>query len=95
MYEDYEKLISRLDVRERGALFSAIFAYVIREEIPQDLTPAAMMAFVCISNNLDRDGEAYRKKCEKNAMNAAKSHKNTGVYEKESAFDLDIGRYRL
>ena len=77
LYEDYEDLIVMLDISDRGALLSAIFAYAVRQEMPQDLSPVAMMAFVCIKNNMDRDRESYREKCEKNAINGAKSHKGS------------------
>ena len=77
LYEDYEDLIVMLDITDRGALLSAIFAYAARQEMPQELSPVAMMAFVCIKNNLDRDRESYRERCEKNAINGAKSHKGS------------------
>lgn len=64
MYTEYLKHIQKMDMGQRGELFTAILCYAAGEPVP-DLDPAADMAFSFIQDRMDRDNEAYMEKCKK------------------------------
>ena len=64
MYTEYLKHIQKMDMEQRGKLFTAILCYAAGEEIPE-LDAAADMAFSFIQDRMDRDNAAYMEKCEK------------------------------
>lgn len=64
MYTEYLRHVQKMDMEQRGKLFTAILCYAAGEEIP-DLDAAADMAFSFIQDRMDRDNAAYMEKCEK------------------------------
>ena len=64
MYTEYLKHIQKMDMEQRGKLFTAILCYAAGEELPE-LDAAADMAFSFIQDRMDRDNAAYMEKCEK------------------------------
>ena len=64
MYTKYLRQIQKLDMAERGALFTAILCYASGEQIP-DMDAATDMAFSFIQEQIDRDNAAYADKCQK------------------------------
>jgi len=64
LYTDYKEHISRLDDREAGRLFKAIFSHVSGEET-LELGAEGAMAFSFIKAQLDRDKKKYFEICEK------------------------------
>lgn len=103
MYTEYLKHIQKMDMEQRGKLFTAILCYAAGEEIPE-LDAAADMAFSFIQDRMDRDNAAYMQKCEKrreagklggrpkaNASdeNQAKAKKANGFFEKQNNPDTD------
>lgn len=64
MYTEYLKHIQKMDMEQRGKLFTAILCYAAGEEIPE-LDAAADMAFSFIQDRMDRDNATYMQKCEK------------------------------
>ncbi len=72
LYNDMMDMFELLTLEERGILISAIFNYVTRGAAGEEMTPVLRMAFASIKNTLDRDGEAYAERCEKNTANGKK-----------------------
>lgn len=64
MYTEYLKHIQKMNMEQRGELFTAILCYAAGEELP-DLNSVSDMAFSFIKERMDRDNEAYLEKCRK------------------------------
>ena len=64
MYTEYLRHVQKMDMEQRGKLFTAILCYAAGKEIPE-LDAAADMAFSFIQDRMDRDNAAYMEKCEK------------------------------
>ena len=64
LYTKYLKQIQRLNMEQRGELFTAILCYASGEELPE-LDPAVDMAFSFIQDQMDKDLATYMEKCEK------------------------------
>ena len=71
LYNDYRKHFEIMTDEEAGKVIKAIFAYVNNEDV-QELDGAACMALSFIEAQLDRDREAYDRKCEVNKENGTK-----------------------
>ena len=104
MYTEYLRHVQKMDMEQRGKLFTAILCYAAGEEIP-DLDAAADMAFSFIQDRMDRDNAAYMEKCEKRreagklggrpkadgfSKKQAKAKKANGFSEKQNNPDTDI-----
>ena len=72
MYRNFEKAFALLGMEERGALITAIFEYVMCGKAKTALGEGAKMAFLFITDTLDRDREAYERRCEVNRENGKK-----------------------
>lgn len=72
LFQEYEKHFAMLERSEQGDLVMAMFYYMRTGEVPEGLPPVVRMAFGFIRDDMDRDTEKYRKKCEKNANNGKK-----------------------
>ena len=64
MYTDYLKHVQKLNMEQRGALFTAILCYASGEELP-DLDLATDMIFGVIQERIDRDTAIYLEKVQK------------------------------
>ncbi len=64
LYTKYLKQIQRLNMEQRGELFTAILCYASGEELPE-LDSAVDMAFSFIQDQMDKDLATYMEKCEK------------------------------
>ena len=72
VYKDWEELVNALDSdEEAGVLFKALFAFASRGERPQ-LEGALRMAFIVMTRQIERDGEKWEERCERNAENGRK-----------------------
>ncbi len=69
MYREYLSYFELLSIEDRGELITAVFRYAFGEEDGEALSPAARMAFMFITDQINRDTEKYEKKCEKNRRN--------------------------
>lgn len=98
MYTKYLRQIQKLDMAERGELFTAILCYASGEQIP-DMDAATDMAFSFIQEQIDRDNAAYADKCQKRREagklggrpkandlegNQEKAKKANGFFEKQN-----------
>ena len=72
MYKEWEELFESLDsMEEAGELIMALFAFAKRGEIAE-FRGALKMAFIMMSNQLDRDGVKWERNREKNIENGKK-----------------------
>ena len=69
MYREYLSYFELLSVEDRGELVTAILKYAFGEEDYESLSPAAKMAFMFITDQINRDTEKYERRCEKNRKN--------------------------
>ena len=86
MYTEYLKHIQKMDMEQRGKLFTAILCYVAGEEMPE-LDAAADMAFSFIQDRIDRDNAAYVEKCRKRSEAGklgGRKPKTNGFSEKQT-----------
>lgn len=84
LYLDYAEHLRLLSVEECGKLLLALFEYEETGTLPA-FSGALAMAFSFIRLQLDRDKEAYKDKCKKNAENGAKGGrppKDSNPFEK-------------
>lgn len=70
LYHSYLKSIEILNDAEKGRLFTACLTYSMTGEVP-DLRGNERFLFPMIQQQIDRDNEKYRAKCEKQAQNAS------------------------
>ncbi len=103
MYTEYLKHVQKMDMEQRGKLFTAILCYAAGEKLPE-LDAAGDMAFSFIQDRMDRDNAAYIQKCEKRREagrlggrpkangcdeNQVKAKKANGFSEKQNNPDTD------
>ena len=71
LYVDYLDCMESLSMRARGELVTAVLMHQKGEEVPR-LSRVVKPIFRMISAQVDRDSEAYRRRCEENRRNARK-----------------------
>ena len=72
MYKEWEELFESLDsMEEAGELIMALFAFAKRGEIAE-FRGALKMAFIMMSNQLERDGAKWERNRQKNIENGKK-----------------------
>ena len=64
MYTDYLKHVQKLNMEQRGELFTAILCYASNKNLPE-LDPATDMIFGVIQERIDRDTAIYLEKVKK------------------------------
>lgn len=70
LYADYIEHFSLLNDIERGQLIMMILYYVNDKPIDVNIvSDGVRMAFSFIKNDIDRNAEKYKEKCEKNSIN--------------------------
>ena len=75
----YAHIFEDMDNENAGKLIKAVFAYVNTGKGFEELKEAELkMAAKFIKNDLDHDTQAYKKRCEQNAINGKKGGKNKG-----------------
>ena len=72
LYTDYYEHISKLSNTQRGILLTAIYSFVMGDELPE-MDPVTDMAFGFIRDNLARDGEKWEKTVERRKEAAKKA----------------------
>ena len=72
VYLDWRRHLVRLEDDEKGRLLMAIFDYEETGAIPENLSPAAEMAFSFMQAELDRNRESYEARCRANRENGKK-----------------------
>lgn len=65
MYKDWAKMIAKLSDQDAGRLLKSLYAYIIDGIIPDNLEPAADMAFTFMQQAFERDADKYEETCEK------------------------------
>ena len=71
LYYSYEEILELLTPEECGEVIMALFAYCRERKLP-DFDGTRKMAFRVIRAQIDRDEEAYKKRCDRNAENGKK-----------------------
>lgn len=71
LYASYRSSISLLSMEQRGVLLTALFEYQSGGDLP-DMDNVTNLCFSFIRQQLDRDADAYDRKCKKNAENIRK-----------------------
>ena len=72
VYYDWEDAFLSLDTdEERAQLCMAMFAYAIRREVPENLSPTLRFGFQFMKNCMDRDFEKYEAICRERAIAGA------------------------
>ena len=72
VYHDFYEHLKELSFEQKGKLFDAILEYDMTGLVSIKLDAVSSMAFKFIKAAIDRDKQAYEKRCAKNAENAAK-----------------------
>lgn len=88
VYNDWAELVETLPMEERGRVLTALFRHANGEEELGITDPAAKMLVMMMTKQMDRDTEAYDRKCERNRKNIEKRYNeriqpNTTVSEKK------------
>ena len=88
VYNDWAELVETLPMEERGRVLTALFRHANGEEELGITDPAAKMLVMMMTKQMDRDTEAYDRKCERNRKNIEKRYNeriqsNTNVSEKK------------
>lgn len=89
-YTDDFEFVKQLNDNQAGKLFKKLFLET-REEKSEDISkdPVLTMVFNALKSKIDRDKEAYEKKCEQMRANASKSKQKVAKASK-SPIDTDI-----
>lgn len=93
-YLDNETILQHLSDEQAGKLWKMLFTYTNRGEKNNINDPVVSMAFDVMAQQIDRDFEKYREKCEKNRANAYKRNRplttaNDGSQYKEKDKDKE------
>lgn len=88
VYNDWAELVETLPMEERGRVLTALFRHANGEEELGITDPAAKMLVMMMTKQMDRDTDAYDRKCERNRKNIEKRYNeriqpNTTVSEKK------------
>ena len=88
VYNDWAELVETLPMEERGRVLTALFRHANGEEELGITDPAAKMLVMMMTKQMDRDTEAYDRKCERNRKNIEKRYNeriqsNTNAREKK------------
>ena len=70
IYNDWKDLLDDLSLEDRGRVFTALFDVADGEDPDKIENPAARMLLKVMSKQMQKDADAYERKCEKNRDNA-------------------------
>lgn len=80
VYTDLMEQLDELSMEERGIILTAMIKYQLGEELPK-MDKTLKLVFIPIRQSIDRDNDAYVRKCEKNRENINKRW-NTTEYDR-------------
>lgn len=69
VYGDYKAIVDELDDEQAGKLFRGMLNYFVSGEEPK-FQDVLKFVFIPIKQQMDRDGNKYAKRCERNRQNA-------------------------
>ena len=86
VYGDYKTVVDELDDVQVGKLFRGMLDYFVSGEEPE-FTDVLKFVFIPIKQQMDRDGDKYEKRCERNRANVKKrwnksDTNDTNVYDR-------------
>lgn len=70
IYNDWKDLLDDLSLEDRGRVFTALFDVADGEDPDKIDNPAARMLLKVMTKQMQKDADAYERKCEKNRDNA-------------------------
>lgn len=80
LYEETTKLLSSITDEQAGRIIKAVCSFYVTGEIPSDLGEPIEQAVVDgIIEGVIKDAAAYSQKCERNAENARRRHRDKDV----------------
>lgn len=82
LYLEHEEFINELSDEEAGKLIKGIFEYARTGQNPS-LSAASRMAFISIRQDLDRNAEKYKAKCEALKLNGLKGGRPKKILKKK------------
>lgn len=93
MYIEHRSAVDCLDDAMAGRLFKALFAYAADGAEPEWEDKALTAVFKMFKSQVDRNAEAYREKCAKNAANASRRGKavSGAAVVSETATEATVG----
>ena len=94
VYIEHRSAVDCLDDAMAGRLFKALFAYAVDGAEPEWEDKALTAVFMMFRSQVDRNAEAYREKCVKNAANASRRGKavSGAAVVSETATEADDGQ---
>lgn len=93
VYIEHRSAVDCLDDAMAGRLFKALFAYAADGTEPEWEDKALTAVFKMFKSQVDRNAEAYREKCAKNAANASRRGKSVSgaAIVSETATEAAVG----
>ena len=93
VYIEHRGAVDCLDDAMAGRLFKALFAYAVDGTEPEWEDKALTAVFMMFRSQVDRNAEAYREKCAKNAANASRRGKvvSGAAIVSETATEAAVG----
>ena len=93
VYIEHRSAVDCLDDAMAGRLFKALFAYAADGAEPEWDDKALTAVFKMFKSQVDRNAEAYREKCAKNAANASRRGKSVSgaAIVSETATEAAVG----
>ena len=84
IYNDWKDLLDDLSLEDRGRVFTALFD-VAEGDDPEGIdNPAARMLLKVMTKQMQKDADAYERKCEKNRDNAKQRTQANAIERKPS-----------
>jgi hypothetical protein len=72
LHKDSLSILDKMEDKQAGQLFKAIYYYQINNRLPEDIDPVLDLLATTFINQFKRDQEKYEEKCRKNKENAKK-----------------------
>ncbi len=88
IYFDWYEPLSVLSDSQLGEITRAMFSYAKNQTEPEFSDPSLKMVFGFMKSAFDRDREAYKERCKKNAENANKGEKKKSGSRKKTLMEL-------
>jgi DNA invertase Pin-like site-specific DNA recombinase len=92
VYFDWYEPLSVLSDSQLGEITRAMFSYAKNQTEPEFSDPSLKMVFGFMKSAFDRDREAYKERCKKNAENANKGEKKKSEIQKKTVSEYDLGK---
>ena len=89
IYNDWKDLLDDLSLEDRGRVFTALFDVADGDDPDKIDNPAARMLLKVMTKQMQKDADAYERKCEKNRDNAKQRTQANATERKRTRGDND------